>query len=109
MRRILKMLLALALVLWYQDGLAWSGQAEHVVVVVWDGMRPDFVSAQYTPVLNELAGRGTFFKNHHSSYITSTEVNGTAIAAISACAELSFTPCSRLPKSKTVYVATMPI
>jgi predicted AlkP superfamily pyrophosphatase or phosphodiesterase len=22
------------------------GQAEHVVVVVWDGMRPDFVSPQ---------------------------------------------------------------
>jgi predicted AlkP superfamily pyrophosphatase or phosphodiesterase len=43
-------------------------------------MRPDFVSAQYTPTLRELASRGTFFKNHHSSYISSTEVNGTAIA-----------------------------
>ena len=42
--------------------------------VVWDGMRPDFVSAQYTPQLYDLAQRGTFFKNHHSIYITSTEV-----------------------------------
>jgi arylsulfatase A-like enzyme len=57
-----------------------GGQAEHVVVVVWDGMRPDFVSEEYTPTLHALAGRGTFFKNHHSSYVTSTEVNGTAIA-----------------------------
>jgi predicted AlkP superfamily pyrophosphatase or phosphodiesterase len=55
-------------------------RAEHVVLVVWDGMRPDFVSAQYTPQLYDLAQRGSFFKNHHSIYITSTEVNGTALA-----------------------------
>jgi predicted AlkP superfamily pyrophosphatase or phosphodiesterase len=52
----------------------------HVVVVVWDGMRPDFVSPQYTPALHEMARRGTFFRRHHCSYISSTEVNGTALA-----------------------------
>ena len=57
-----------------------ASQAEHVVLVVWDGMRPDFVSAQYTPQLYELAQRGTFFKNHHPVYVSSTEVNGTALA-----------------------------
>jgi predicted AlkP superfamily pyrophosphatase or phosphodiesterase len=57
-----------------------AATAEHVVIVVWDGMRPDFVSAQYTPNLYDLAQRGTFFKNHHSIFITSTEVNGTALA-----------------------------
>src|SRR5438034_4431142 len=57
-----------------------KGQAEHGVVVVWDGMRPDFITPQYTPTLYELALRGTFFKNNHSGYITSTEVNGTALA-----------------------------
>ena len=55
-------------------------KAEHVVLVVWDGMRPDFVSAHYTPTLYELAQKGTFFKNHHPVYISSTEVNGTALA-----------------------------
>jgi predicted AlkP superfamily pyrophosphatase or phosphodiesterase len=59
---------------------ATAAAAEHVVLIVWDGMRPDFVSAQYTPNLYDLAQRGTFFKNHHSVYITSTEVNGTALA-----------------------------
>jgi predicted AlkP superfamily pyrophosphatase or phosphodiesterase len=59
---------------------ASAAKAEHVIVIVWDGMRPDFVSAQYTPQLYDLAQRGTFFKNHHSIYITSTEVNGTALA-----------------------------
>src|SRR5690349_11559658 len=80
MRRILQMLTALAMVVCGRPALAWSGQAEHVVVVVWDGMRPDYVSSQYTPTLNELARHGTFFKEHHSCYVTSTEVNGAALA-----------------------------
>src|ERR1051325_3400381 len=57
-----------------------SGKAKHLVVVVWDGMRPDFITPQYTPTLYDLARRGVFFKNHHPVYISSTEVNGTAIA-----------------------------
>lgn len=57
-----------------------AGKAEHVILCVWDGMRPDFVSAHYTPNLYDLAQRGTFFANHHSVYVTSTEVNGTALA-----------------------------
>ena len=61
-------------------GNAWAGEAEHVVVIVWDGMRPDFVSSQYTPILHALARQGTFFLNHHSSYVTSTEVNGAGLA-----------------------------
>jgi len=56
------------------------GQAERVVVVVWDGMRPDFVSPQYTPTLYELARRGTFFARNHCAYVSTTEVNGTALA-----------------------------
>ena len=58
----------------------FAAKAEHVVLVVWDGMRPDFIRADTTPVLHALATRGTFFGNNHSVYITSTEVNGTAIA-----------------------------
>jgi predicted AlkP superfamily pyrophosphatase or phosphodiesterase len=56
------------------------GVAEHVVVVVWDGMRPDFITPQYTPTLYELAQKGSFFLHHHSAFISSTEVNGTALA-----------------------------
>jgi arylsulfatase A-like enzyme len=52
----------------------------HVVLVVWDGMRPDFVNETNTPTLSALARRGVFFKNNHSVYISSTEVNGTALA-----------------------------
>ena len=57
-----------------------AGKAQHVVIVVWDGMRPDFVTPQYSPTLYALAREGVFFKNHHSVFVSSTEVNGTAIA-----------------------------
>src|SRR5436305_911699 len=51
----------------------------HVVVVVWDGMRPDFISEQNTPALWKLAQSGVIFRNHHSVYPSATIVNGTAI------------------------------
>src|ERR1041385_6742122 len=51
----------------------------NVVMVVWDGMRPDFVSEQNTPTLWKLAREGITFRNHHSVYPSATMVNGTAI------------------------------
>ena len=52
----------------------------HVVVIVWDGMRPDFVSEDKTPALWKLAREGVNFRNHHSVYLSATNVNGTTIA-----------------------------
>jgi arylsulfatase A-like enzyme len=52
----------------------------HVVLVVWDGMRPDFVNETNTPALWQLGQKGVTFKQHHSVYITATNVNGTAMA-----------------------------
>jgi len=49
------------------------------VVVVWDGMRPDFVSEQNTPTLWKLAHEGVTFRNHHSVYPSATNVNATAL------------------------------
>src|SRR5215212_7906698 len=51
----------------------------HVLVVVWDGMRPDFVTEQNTPTLWKLARQGVTFRNHHSVYPSATMVNGTAM------------------------------
>jgi arylsulfatase A-like enzyme len=51
----------------------------HVVVVVWDGMRPDFVSEETTPTLWKLAQEGVTFRNHHPVYPSATMVNGTAM------------------------------
>ncbi|HZJ15745.1 MAG TPA: alkaline phosphatase family protein [Chthoniobacteraceae bacterium] len=57
-----------------------NGRAEHIVVVVWDGMRPDFITPQYCPTLYGLATNGTFFRRHHPVFVSSTEVNGAALA-----------------------------
>src|SRR5438034_8168429 len=51
----------------------------HVVVVVWDGMRPDFVTKENTPTLWKLSGEGVTFRNHHAVYPSATTVNGTAL------------------------------
>ena len=64
--------------------LVWATVAvaagdRHVVIVVWDGMRPDFVSEQNTPALWKLAQSGVTFRNHHSVYPSATIVSGTAI------------------------------
>jgi arylsulfatase A-like enzyme len=67
---------------WAEDKAAAprAGKAEHVVMIVWDGMRPDFVADQYTPALAKLAREGVTFARHHSAYVTSTEVNATVLA-----------------------------
>jgi arylsulfatase A-like enzyme len=51
----------------------------HIVVVVWDGMRPDFGSEQNTPALWKLSREGVTFRNHHAVYPSATIVNGTAL------------------------------
>lgn len=57
-----------------------AGKAEHVVVVVFDGMRPDFITPQFAPNLYALATNGVFFRRHHPVFISTTIVNGTALA-----------------------------
>ena len=59
---------------------AFAATDHRIVLVVWDGMRPDFISAETTPNLWRLAGEGVFFAHHHPVYLSSTEVNGTALA-----------------------------
>ena len=56
------------------------GKAHYFVLVVWDGMRPDFVTPELTPTLCSLRSNGVWFAHHHSAYPTSTEVNGTVLA-----------------------------
>jgi predicted AlkP superfamily pyrophosphatase or phosphodiesterase len=44
------------------------GRAKYFVLVVWDGMRPDFVSPELTPTLCSLRSNGVWFANHHSVF-----------------------------------------
>jgi arylsulfatase A-like enzyme len=79
MKRLSILLGLLLLVCDVSSALAF-GKAKHVVVVVWDGMRPDFISESNCPTLFHLASSGVMFANNHPVYISTTEVNGTAIA-----------------------------
>jgi hypothetical protein len=77
MRRIISLLFLS--VCWSAAAVVPAKPERHVVVVVWDGMRPDFVTDQNTPTLWKLAREGITFRNHHSVYPSATMVNGTAI------------------------------
>jgi arylsulfatase A-like enzyme len=51
-----------------------------VVIVVWDGLRPDAISAADTPNLVKLRDAGTEFTDHHSTYPTLTMMNAASFA-----------------------------
>src|SRR6266536_2886347 len=55
--------------------------SKHVVLIVWDGMRPDLVSETDSPTLWKLARAGVVFRNHHSVYPSATNVNGAALVS----------------------------
>jgi predicted AlkP superfamily pyrophosphatase or phosphodiesterase len=51
----------------------------HLLIVV-DGLRPDYVTADVMPNLTALATRGVVFNRHHSVYPTVTRVNAASIS-----------------------------
>src|SRR5277367_6646471 len=56
------------------------GRGRIVVLMVWDGLRPDLVTQRDTPNLFRLAREGARFDKHHSIFPTLTMVNATALA-----------------------------
>jgi arylsulfatase A-like enzyme len=78
-RILLASVLVIAMVAPSRLALA-QGKAQRVVIVVMDGLRRDSVIEADMPNLSKLAKEGTFFAAHHPVYVSSTEVNGTALA-----------------------------
>src|SRR6266566_4214783 len=54
--------------------------AQHVLIVVMDGLRRDSVTPEQMPTLYALSQEGVFFNAHHPVYPSSTQVNATALA-----------------------------
>src|SRR5437867_157468 len=52
----------------------------NVVIVVWDGLRPDAIDPEDTPNLARLREIGTEFADHHSTYPTFTMMNSASFA-----------------------------
>src|ERR1700687_2448572 len=63
-----------------QPAQARRGRGRIVVLMVWDGLRPDFVTQRDTPNLFRMAREGVRFDRHHSIFPTLTMVNATALA-----------------------------
>lgn len=76
----IKIAVALMAVVMFGSSALAAGKAKHVVIVVMDGLRPDSVVEADMPNLVKLAAGGTFFNHHHPVYLSTTEVNGTALA-----------------------------
>lgn len=49
-------------------------------MIVWDGLRPEFVRPDLTPTLCALSERGTFFEHHQAVFPTETRVNSSSLA-----------------------------
>src|SRR5258706_5672123 len=76
MRRLLIGLIA-ALVLMAQTK---PGPTHRQLLIVLDGLRPDYVTPAIMPNLYALGQRGVVFSNHHSVYPTVTRVNASSIS-----------------------------
>lgn len=71
----LTLILALAVVVTVQPD-----PAHRHLLLVLDGLRPDYVTKDVMPNLHALAQRGVTFTNHHAVYPTVTRVNASSIS-----------------------------
>src|SRR3954465_12554172 len=78
-RNALAFLLALVLATCATASRRPAGPPRNVLVIVWDGLRPDFVGAD-TPNLVALRDAGVDFTDHHSVYPTFTMMNAATFA-----------------------------
>ena len=56
------------------------GSPRNVVIIVWDGLRPDTIDAADTPNLVRLRDAGVEFTDNHSTYPTFTMMNAASFA-----------------------------
>ncbi|MBP9722769.1 MAG: alkaline phosphatase family protein [Gammaproteobacteria bacterium] len=59
---------------------AADNKPNRVILLIWDGLRPDVITKENTPVLYRLRNSGTNFTDHHSSYPTVTMNNANSFA-----------------------------
>jgi hypothetical protein len=53
---------------------------KHVILFIWDGLRPDAVTQEQTPTLYAFMKDGVEFSDNHSSYPTFTMMNAASFA-----------------------------
>jgi len=58
-----------------------AARARRVLIVGFDGMRPDLVTSELMPALSGLIARGTRLSEHHAVYPSETRVNMSSLAS----------------------------
>lgn len=53
---------------------------KRLIIFVWDGLRPDAITAEDTPNLHKLREEGTNFSDNHATYPTFTMMNSATLA-----------------------------
>ncbi|MCH8204463.1 MAG: alkaline phosphatase family protein [Candidatus Hydrogenedentes bacterium] len=72
--------LLLLLLLLPQAAESAEGTDQRFLVIVLDGLRPDYVTEDLMPNLHALARRGVFFEDHHAVFPTVTRVNSSSLS-----------------------------
>src|SRR3954467_11576398 len=57
-----------------------ASAARKQLLVIFDGLRPDYVTSEVMPNLYAFGQRGIVFTNHHSVFPTVTRVNTSSIS-----------------------------
>lgn len=76
MRRIALALMLLALV----PAARAEDAPQKFLIIVVDGLRPDYITPDVMPALHRLGDSGVFFENHHSVIPTVTRVNSSSFS-----------------------------
>jgi predicted AlkP superfamily pyrophosphatase or phosphodiesterase len=81
MQRLTRLLLVVsALATLLVSDATRSAEPNHHLLLVLDGLRPDYVTPEVMPNLYGLGQSGVVFTNHHSVYPTVTRVNASSIS-----------------------------
>lgn len=51
-----------------------------ILIIVWDGLRPDMVTPENTPYLHAAAQRGAFCRASHAAFPTATRINAASLS-----------------------------
>jgi len=51
-----------------------------ILIVVWDGLRPDMITPENTPYLHATAQRGVFSRASHAAFPTATRINAASLS-----------------------------
>ena len=78
---------------------ASAAAAQSSLVIVIDGLRPDYITRELMPTLTALGEKGAIGEAHHAVFPTVTRVNSTSIATGSGARRAKLRSASARPRS----------